>query len=98
MKRIGIYILLCLLRLAASADTVKQLQQKQKQLQQEMEQTNKMLQQTKKDETSTLNKLQLLSKNISTQKQLIRTLGSEITALDGEMHLLGLQRDSLQGE
>ena len=98
MKRIGIYILLCLLSLAASADTVKQLQQKQKQLQQEIEQTNKMLQQTKKDETSTLNKLQLLSKNISTQKQLIRTLGSEITALDGEMHLLGLQRDSLQEE
>lgn len=98
MKRIGIYILLCLLSLAASADTVKQLQQKQKQLQQEIEQTNKMLQQTKKDETSTLNKLQLLSKNISTQKQLIRTLGSEITALDDEMQLLGLQRDSLQGE
>ena len=97
MKRIGIYILLCLLSLAASADTVKQLQQKQKQLQQEIEQTNKMLQQTKKDETSTLNKLQLLSKNISTQKQLIRTLGSEITALDDEMQLLGLQRDSLQG-
>lgn len=98
MKRIGIYILLCMLSLAASADTVKQLQQKQKQLQQEIEQTNKMLQQTKKDETSTLNKLQLLSKNISTQKQLIRTLGSEITALDDEMQLLGLQRDSLQGE
>ena len=98
MKRIGIYILLCLLSLAALADTVKQLQQKQKQLQQEIEQTNKMLQQTKKDETSTLNKLQLLSKNISTQKQLIRTLGSEITALDDEMQLLGLQRDSLQGE
>ena len=98
MKRIGIYILLCLLSLAASADTVKQLQQKQKQLQQEIEQTNKMLQQTKKDETSTLNKLQLLSKNISTQKQLIRTLGSEITALDDEMQLLGLQRDSLQEE
>ena len=98
MKRLGIYILFCLLSLAASADTVKQLQQKQKQLQQEIEQTNKMLQQTKKDETSTLNKLQLLSKNISTQKQLIRTLGSEITALDDEMSLLGLQRDSLQGE
>lgn len=98
MKRIGIYILLCLLSLAASADTVKQLQQKQKQLQQEIEQTNKMLQQTKKDETSTLNKLQLLSKNISTQKQLIRTLGSEITALDDEMQLLGLLRDSLQEE
>ena len=57
MKRIGIYILFCMLSLAASADTVKQLQQKQKQLQQEIEQTNKMLQQTKKDETSMLNKL-----------------------------------------
>lgn len=98
MKRLLLYIVSLLLSVGAFADSVKQLQQKQKQLQQEIEQTNKMLQQTKKNETSTLNKLQLLGQNISTQKKLIRTLGSELVALDDEMQLLGLQRDSLQRE
>ena len=79
-----------------AADSVKDLQNKQKKLQQEIEQTNKMLNQTKKDEKATLNKLELLGKNIQNQKQLIRTLDNEITALDAEMTVLGLTRDSLQ--
>ena len=58
------------------ADSVKDLQKKQKKLQEEIEQTNKMLKQTKKDESATMNKLQLLGQNIKTQKQLIRTLYS----------------------
>ena len=58
----------------SAADNVKDLQKKQKKLQAEIEQTNKMLKQTKKDETATLNKLELLDKNIKNQKQLIRTL------------------------
>lgn len=81
---------------AWSADSVKDLQKKQKKLQQEIEQTNKMLKQTKRDETATLNKLQLTQQNIKNQKQLIRTLDNEITALDREMKVLGNTRDSLQ--
>lgn len=80
-----------------AADSVKDLQKKQKKLQQEIEQTNKMLKQTKKDETATLNKLQLIGENIKTQKILINTLDNEITALNDEMTVLQHTRDSLQG-
>ena len=79
-----------------AADSVKDLQKKQRKLQQEIEQTNNMLKQTKKDETATLNKLQLTQQNIKNQKKLIRTLDNEITALDREMKALGNTRDSLQ--
>ena len=79
-----------------AADSVKDLQKKQKKLQQEIEHTNKMLKQTKKDETATMNKLQLIGKNIQSQKKLIRTLDSEIVALNNEMKQLRSTRDSLQ--
>ena len=65
-------------------------------MQQEIEQTNKILKQTKKDESATLNKLQLIGQNIKNQKQLIRTLDREIVALNGEMRRLNRTRDSLQ--
>ncbi|MBO4250462.1 MAG: peptidoglycan DD-metalloendopeptidase family protein [Paludibacteraceae bacterium] len=81
----------------SAADSVKDLQKKQKKLQEDIEQTNKMLKQTKKDETATMNKLQLLGQNIKTQKQLIRTLDNEIVALNREMNRLSDKRDSLQG-
>ncbi len=80
----------------ASAETVKDLQKKQRQLQEEIEQTNKMLKQTKRDESATMNKLQLLNRNIKNQKILIRTLDNEITALNREMNQLSSTRDSLQ--
>lgn len=98
MKRLLIYICVCLLALNADAESVKNLQKKQQELQKQIENTNKMLNQTKQNETATLNKLQLLNKNIKTQRQLIHTLGNEITALDGEMALLGQKRDSLQSD
>ena len=75
------------------ADNVKDLQKK---LQQEIEQTNKMLKQTKRDESATLNKLQLIGQNIKNQKKLINTLDNEITALNREMNHLTKTRDSLQ--
>ncbi len=79
-----------------AVDSVKELQQKQRKLQEEIEQTNKMLKQTKKDESATMNKLQLIGQNIKTQKKLIHTLDSEITALNREMRHLSATRDSLQ--
>ena len=85
----------CLL-VPAWGESVKELQQKQKKLQAEIEQTNKMLKQTKKDESATMNKLQLLNQNIKTQKKLIHTLDNEITALNREMTRLSNTRDSLQ--
>ena len=81
---------------ASAADSVKDLQKKQKKLQAEIEQTNKMLKQTKRDESATLNKLQLIGENIKTQKLLINTLDNEISALNSEMADLKNTRDSLQ--
>lgn len=88
--------LIVALAVTANAESVKELQAKQKKLQQEIEQTNKMLGQTKRDESATLNKLQLIDQNIRNQRELIKTLDSEITGLDQEMTMLGSTRDSLQ--
>ena len=93
---IGFFLAAMIALPAFGADSVKDLQNKQKKLQQEIEQTNKMLNQTKKDEKATLNKLQLLGKNIQNQKQLIRTLDNEIVALNEQMNELSMTRDSLQ--
>ena len=95
------YIFICILYAVLcipvfAADNVKDLQNKQKQLQQEIEQTNKILKQTKRDESATLNKLNLIGQNIKNQKKLIRTLDDEITALNREMRRLNGKRDSLQ--
>ncbi len=95
-RNIFVFILCSLLCLPAFGESVKDLQKKQKKLQQEIEQTNKMLKQTKKDEKATLNKLNLIGQNIKNQKQLIRTLDNEITALNREMTQLSNTRDSLQ--
>ena len=78
------------------AESVTDLQKKQKRLQQEIEQTNKMLSQTKRDESATLNKLNLLNQNIKNQRRLISTLDNEIIALNREMVQLSGRRDSLQ--
>ena len=65
-KYILTLILSTLMLVPAWSESVKELQQKQKKLQAEIEQTNKMLKQTKKDESATMNKLQLLNQNIKT--------------------------------
>ena len=95
-RTILICILCSVLCIPISADSVKDLQKQQKKLQQDIENTNKMLKQTKRDESATLNKLQLIGENIKTQRQLIHTLDNEITALDAEMTTLTNTRDSLQ--
>ena len=96
-RQIVIWMLFAVLCVPAwGAESVKDLQKKQRKLQAEIEQTNKMLKQTKKDETATLNKLQLIGENIKNQKQLINTLDNEITALNHEMKQLSNTRDSLQ--
>ena len=97
IKRNIVVLVLCALFLApAYGESVKDLQKKQKKLQEEIEQTNKMLKQTKKDESATMNKLQLIGQNIKTQKKIINTLDNEITALNREMRHLNATRDSLQ--
>ena len=94
----SVSIAVCLLSVLTvfSAESVKDLQKKQKQLQEDIEHTNKMLKQTKKDETATMNKLNLIGENIKTQRKLINTLDNEISALDRQMKKLNASKDSLQ--
>lgn len=82
--------------MAADNNTVKNLQKQQRQLKQEIEQTNKMLKQTKKNETATVTKLELINKNIATQKKLITNLGKEISSIDDEITVLNRRRDTLE--
>ena len=98
IRRFICVLIPCSLLLAPTfaADSVKDLQNKQKKLQEEIEQTNKMLKQTKRDESATMNKLTLIGQNIKNQKKLIRTLDNEIVALNKQMNKLTKTRDSLQ--
>jgi len=103
-----IYGLLALLLLAAPAplsaqkqsqtQSVKSLKSQREKTLKELEETKKMLQQTKKNETATVNKLNLLSKDIQTRKRLINDLNYEIMGLDQEMAHLSAKRDSLQND
>ena len=98
MRRIVTYILCALIALPLSAESVKELQRRQRELQQQLEQTSKMLSQTKKNEKVTVNKLNLLNNDIRTRKKLISTINAEIRALDKDMSSLRAQRQSLQEE
>ncbi len=96
LKVIGLLLAVMLCVPVLAADDIKDLQKQQKKLQEEIEQTNKMLKQTKRDESATMNKLQLIGQNIKSQRKLINTLDREITALNREMRRLNGRRDSLQ--
>lgn len=100
MKRIITYILIGLLGLIgpinAQKQSVNDLRKQRENTLRELEKTGKMLNETKKSETATLNKLNLLSKDIATRKRLITNINSEIEALNSEMDELSGKRDSLQ--
>lgn len=99
MKRITYYILLLVLTAnTAAAQSVKELERQRKQTLQQLENTGKMLNETKRNETATLNKLNLLNRDIQTRKQLIANLGNEITALDTEIVQLNRRKCELQEE
>ncbi len=100
MKRL-LYILITCLSVCSTIHaqkTVKQLENERKQLEKELAQTSKMLKQTKKNETATVNKINLLNKDIKTRKRLINGLNSEISALDNQMVQLGQEKNRLQLE
>ncbi len=99
MKRICIFLLcLCCIAGNLGAQSVKELERQRKQTLQQLENTSKMLKQTKQNEKVTLNKLNLLNKDIRTRKTLIANINKEITALDIEMQVLGNEKETLQKE
>lgn len=99
MKRLfALLSIFCLFGLTGYAQSVKELQRQQQQIQSQIQETNKLLQQTKKNETATVNKLNLITKNISDRKRLINTISREINAIDNDMKRLTNQRNALQVE
>lgn len=99
MKRLYVYML-CFFCVVAnvSAQSVKELEKQRKQTLQQLENTGNMLKQTKQNEKATLNKLNLLNKDIRTRKTLIANINKEITALDIEMQVLDSEKQTLQEE
>ncbi len=84
------------LPMAAQKQSVNDLRKQREKTLRELEKTGQMLSETKKSEKATLNKLNLLSKDIATRKRLITNINSEIDALNTEMGELSSKRDSLQ--
>lgn len=84
------------LPMAAQKQSVNDLRKQREKTLRELEKTGQMLSETKKSEKATLNKLNLLNKDIATRKRLITNINSEIDALNSEMGELSSKRDSLQ--
>ena len=82
--------------MAAQKQSVNDLKKQREKTLLELEKTGQMLSETKKSEKATLNKLNLLGKDIATRKRLITNINSEIDALNSEMDVLSGKRDSLQ--
>lgn len=78
------------------AQSRKELEKQRNNTLKQLETTTKMLNETKKNETSTANKVKLLDNSIRERQKLITNINSELAAIDGEMKLLDIQRDSLE--
>ncbi len=78
------------------AQSVKELESQRKQTLKKLETTSKLLNETKKSQRSSLNKLNILSKNIKERKTLIKTISTEINQLDVEMQRLEVERRQLE--
>lgn len=76
---------------AQNSAAVKKLERQRKEALADIEQTNKLLQETSKSAKNSLNRLNLLSKQIQSRKQVIGLLNQELDAI--EKDILGLQAD-----
>ena len=89
VQRNAVLTLLLALLLAfgsASAQQNRQsLNKSKKQLEEEIEYTNSLLEQTQKTKESSLNKLQLLNRQIGKREELIQTINTEIGTVDEQI-------------
>ena len=89
-------MLLCLTFTPAVAQSVKDLENQRKKTLQQLANTGKLLNETKKNEKVTLNKLNIINRNIADRKQLITNIGIEITAINLQMDSLNMQKNELE--
>lgn len=98
IQRIITLLILCSLTFIGNAQNVKELEQQRKNTLKQLETTGKMLNETKKNEKVTLNKLNIINRNISERKRLINDISTEIDALDLSMDSLRLQMTDLEAQ
>jgi septal ring factor EnvC (AmiA/AmiB activator) len=96
MKRLLISLLiLAVCTPALLSQSVKDLQSERKRLQDELSLTSKLLDETQRSKSSSLNKLTIIRKNISSRTNLIDNLNLQIAVLDRNLDTLRLQKDCL---
>ncbi len=97
MKRL-LYSLLLVATLLPSVQgqTVQELERRRKEALRQLETTGKILSETRRDQRNSLNKLNVLNKNIKQRNQLITTIEKEIGALDREMNTLSAETRKME--
>jgi septal ring factor EnvC (AmiA/AmiB activator) len=99
MKRI-LYTLLILFTAGCfvQGQTVQELERRRKETLQQLETTSKILSETKKDQRNSLNKLNVLNRNIQERNKLINNIEKEIGALEREMNTLTTETRKMERE
>ena len=77
------------------AQTVQQLEEERREALRRIETTNQMLTQTQRSRQTSTNQLNLLNNNIRERQSLIGTINREVSQLNEEIILLGLQQQEL---
>lgn len=92
-----VFFAFCVL-LALHAQSVKELEIQRKQTLRTLETTSKLLNETKKSQRSSLTKLNIINKNITERKVLIKNIGTEIIKLDDQIGQLGDEKTILENK
>lgn len=95
MKNILLFTLLFAV-LNLQAQSVRELEEQRKATLKQLESSTRILNETKKDKKVSLNKINLLNKNINQRKQLITDINKEIEVLDVEMDKLNTEKHGLE--
>ena len=80
----------------ASAQTVKQLESERQTMLKQLETTNKVLNETQRSQKASINKLNVLKRNINTRQGLISAISKEIASLDVEIEKLTKEKTILE--
>lgn len=78
------------------AQTVESLKKQRKEIEERLKETDKLLKQKKKDEKSSLNRINVLRKNLNERKNLIKNFSSEINYLDNNIGKLTDEKAELE--
>ncbi len=98
MRKIATILLTLLTLTIAVGQTIKELEEQRRNALRRLETTSKVLSETKKTQRSSLNKLNIINKNINERKSLINHINKEISTLDTEINKLNSETRKLERE